>query len=332
MFRFGLMFCFVVLTLAGISGLGGEAISAVQKAPSGATPAAAPDAPASAPSTGMRTPGSGGATAKPALTKPDAPLPPVRAVDALLEDIVKALGGADNLNRHKTMYTRVEITLRGLGMTGSAEHFATVGDKALTLTAISGLASTREGCDGRRCWSEDPINGLRMLSGAEAEQALLETAWNPELRFKELFTKLEVRNERDGDGSLLECLVLTPRQSAAWTNCFDARTHLLTVQRVIHAGPQGEVPFTSRFADWRKVEDLEVPYSTEMQAGPLAFSGKLTAIELDLAIDAKRFAVPTEPGESSSSTRAPAGGGRAKEKEKEKAKTKTAAPSSKPRG
>ena len=304
----------LVLAMACAGGFGGDAVAAVE------------------PTTTVPSPAT---TAAPTTTGTTPPLPPPRPVDALLKDIVDALGGADNLNRHTTMYTRVEITLRGLGMTGSAEHFATVGGRSLTVTTISGLASTREGCDGQQCWSEDPINGLRILRGAEAEQALLETAWNPELRFKELFAKLEIKNERDENGALLECLILTPRQSAAWTNCFDATTHLLTLQRVIHAGPQGEVPFTSHFGDWRRVEDIEVPYFTEMQAGPLAFTGTVTAIELDRVIAAKRFAIPTTPAESSSAE--PETGGSRKSgkagKITPKAKTgKVVAPALKPKG
>lgn len=248
------------------------------------------------------------------------PLPPARSVDALLTDIVKALGGAENLNRHRSVRTRVQITFKGLGMTGSAEHLAAAGGRALTVTSIPGLASTREGCDGHQCWSEDPINGLRVLTGAEAEQAVLETAWNPELHFKELFTRLEVRNERDESGAVLECLILTPKGGAPWTNCFDGVSHLLALQRVTHAGPQGDVPFTSRFSDWRMVEGIAMPYATEMQAGPLSFVGTVTSIEIDPPVSPRMFAAPKVPGV------------KADPKGKSPAQTRPAPPPAKPKG
>ncbi len=220
---------------------------------------------------------------------------PARSVDDILADAVQALGGAVSLARHTSSRTRMEITFRGLGMSGTVEHVAAVGDRVLTITTLAGLASSREGCDGRRCWAEDPINGLRVLSGPEAEQSLIEAAWNGELRWRALFPRIEARNERDEGGALLECLIMTPAQGGTWTNCYDRATHLLTVQRLVHAGPQGDVPFTSRVSDWRRVEDMLVPYALEMQAGPLAFTGRVTSVELDRPVDARAFQVPTRP-------------------------------------
>jgi hypothetical protein len=229
-------------------------------------------------------------------------------VDAVLADVVQALGGVEGLSRHTSCRTRMDIAFRGLGMSGTIEHLAAAGDRALTITNLPGLASTREGCDGRRCWSEDPINGLRILAGPEEEQALLEAAWNGEVRWKDLFARIDVRNERDTDGALLECLVMTPRRSGPWTNCFDGRTHLLTLQRMTHAGPQGDVPFTSRIGDWRTVDGLQVPYAMEMQAGPLAFTGRVTEVKLDVPVDDRLFVAPTPaPTAGGSEPVAPAG-------------------------
>lgn len=207
----------------------------------------------------------------------------------------------------------MDITFGALGMNGTVEHVAAVGDRALTITTLPGLASTREGCDGLRCWSEEPINGLRILSGAEAEQSRIEAAWNVELRWRALFPHIEARNERDVNGALLECLMMTPARGegdrksdgvggvagvGTWTNCYDAATHLLTLERVVQAGPQGDVPCTTRLADWRRVEDTEIPYSLEFESGPLTFSGRVTLVELDGPVDAKAFLLPSiHPGQ-----------------------------------
>jgi hypothetical protein len=256
-------------------------------------------------------------------------LPPARAVDAILADVVAAVGGAAALGRHRSLHTKMEITFRGLGITGNAEHYAAVGDKALTVTLIPNLASTREGSDGTRFWSEDPINGLRILDGIEAEQARIEVAWNGELRMKELFSKIEARNELGEDGARLECLILTPRTGPPMTNCFDARTHLMVVQRGVRSGPQGDMPVTARLSDWRQVGDVKMAYATEMQVGPLAFSGRVTSIEMDVPLDASLFAVPrvSKPAATRKADRADApadgadgaGGGKGKARAPKKA-------------
>jgi hypothetical protein len=272
-------------------------------------PAAAPaPAPAAAPA-----PAPAAAPAAPAAPRPPAPAPavppPARSVDAVLADVVQALGGTAALKRHKSLHMTMELEFQGLGIKGTAERFAAAGDKSLTITEIPNLASTREGNDGKRAWSEDPINGLRILKGAEAAQSQRESAWNAELRLKQLFPKIAVKNEVGADGVPLECLVLTPKLGSPITECFDVTTHLLAIQRGTRSGPQGDIPFEARVSDWRAVDDLKVPYLTEMSAGPLTFAGRVTAVELDVPIDPAKFAVPSPAG-------------KAKGKEKGKAETK----------
>ena len=241
-----------------------------------------------------------------------APLPPPRAVDVILADAIAALGGGVAMARHRSMHTKMEITFAGLGITGTAEHFAAAGDKVLSTMSIPNLASTREGGDGTHFWSDDPINGLRVLEGAEVEQARVEAAWNGELRTKELFAKVESKNERSDDGALLECLILTPKSGSATTDCYDPVTHLLAVQRGVRSGPQGDMPFVAKLKDWRKVTDLKVAFMTDMQVGPLAFVGRTTSVELDVPIDAAMFAVPRAPMGASTADGAGGAPGKAK--------------------
>lgn len=224
--------------------------------------------------------------------KPAAALPPARPGDDIIRDVIAALGGAQAILKHRSEHTKMTIAFQGLGITGSAEHWGAIGDKALTTTEIPNVASTREGTDGTKSWSQDPINGLRVLSGIEAEQAHLEAAWGQELRFKELFPKIEAKNDVTDDGTHVECLILTPKLSPPMTDCFDARTHLLVSQRGVRSGPQGDTPFVARMKDWRPVAGIQVPFATEMQVGPLSFVGTVTLAEFDVPIDAAQFAVP----------------------------------------
>lgn len=217
------------------------------------------------------------------------------------------------------MHTKMEISFKGLGITGTAEHYGAVGDKALTITEIPSLASTREGSDGTHFWSEDPINGLRVLEGAEAEQAHIEVAWNAELRMKELFASITATNERAEDGGYLECLNLTPKVGPGMTNCFDPKTHLMILQKGLRTGPQGDMPFAARLSDWRKVDDVRMAYATDMQVGPLAFSGRVVSVELDLPLDSNLFEMP-RPAKADITRREANAKQKGKEKEKNKAK------------
>lgn len=289
----------------------------------GATPP--PARPAPAPTVAV-PPAAKPAAAAPAVAP--APPPPARAPEAIIADMIAAVGGRAALERHTSLHTRMEITFKGLGITGISEHWAASGDRVLTTTTIPNVAASREGSDGKVFWSEDQINGLRLLEGAEAEQARVEAAWNAELRMQELFAKIEAKNEATngpGEGSgYLECLVLTPKSGRPLTNCFDPRTHLMVLQKGVRSGPQGEMPYLARTSDWRPVGDVKVAFGTEIQVGPLAFTGKVLSAELDVPTAAAMFAVPsaTNPGPGATPDKAKdKGKGKAREQDKGKSPT-----------
>src|SRR5882724_9563991 len=87
---------------------------------------------------------------------------------------VAAMGSEAAWKAHKTLRLKLEMTFQGMGISGTGERFATKDDKALTVTDLPGMGTIREGSNGKICWAQDPINGLRELGGAEAEQARLE--------------------------------------------------------------------------------------------------------------------------------------------------------------
>jgi hypothetical protein len=250
-----------------------------------------------------------------------APLPPLarppRTVAVILADVAKALGTEAAWKAHKNVRVKLEMTFQGMGISGSGERFATKDDKALVVTDLPGMGTIREGSNGKVSWAQDPINGLRELSGAEAEQARLEAAWNAELRMNELYKAIELKAD---SGPGLECLVLTPKEGPPVTNCYDAKTHLQVSQKGTRPTPQGDTPFSSTLKDWREVGGLKMPFSVDTQAGPITFTARLSDVKFDQAMSDKMFEPPSAGGADGD---APAkDGGKGKSKTKAKAHPK----------
>jgi hypothetical protein len=248
---------------------------------------------------------------------------PARTVAAILADVVKALGSQSAWTAHKNLSLKLEMSFQGMGISGTGERFATKDDKALTVTDLPGMGTIREGSNGKVCWAQDPINGLRELSGAEAEQARLEAVWNPELRMDELYKSIEVKPDPGASG--LECLVLTPHEAPPVTNCYDAKTHLQVSQKGTRSTPQGDTPFSSTLKDWREVGGIKMPFSVDTQAGPITFTAHLSAVKFDQVISDKMFEPP-----SASDVTGPAKGQATKRMGKAKATTHATAQKTKP--
>ncbi|HEY7372976.1 MAG TPA: hypothetical protein VIF57_12505 [Polyangia bacterium] len=258
-------------------------------APAASTPAPAPAAaPASAPA----------AVAAPAAPVPvPAPAKP-RTPDEILADAVKATGGADAWNAHKTVHCKIETTLKGMGMGGAGDHYQTRADKALTILDMTGLGKVREGTNGKVAWSDDPLQGIRYLDGAEAEQARIGASWNLDMHAAELFVKLETASEPGPDGAALECVVATPKLGSPWRTCYDPRTHLQVTQSGTRVTPQGEMPFRATISQWRDISGVKIPTETSTQMGPITTSDRVTQVTFDEPMDDKMFD-PPKPAQSS---------------------------------
>jgi hypothetical protein len=235
-----------------------------------------------------------------------------RTVDVILSDIVKALGSDAAWKAHKNVRMKLEMSFQGMGISGQGERFATKEDKSLVVTDLPGMGTIREGSNGKVMWSQDPINGARRLSGAEAEQARLEAVWNPELRMNELYKSIELAASSPPGQ---ECLVLTPNEAPAVTNCYDAKTHLQVSQKGTRSTPQGDTPFSSTLKDWREVGGLKMPFSVDTQAGPITFTAKMSDVKFDQPMDDKMF---EPPGGAGGDAKADAAKGKAKGKAKAK--------------
>jgi hypothetical protein len=224
------------------------------------------------------------AAASPGSTAASAP----RTPDAILADAVEATGGAA-WHTHKTARLKLTIAFQGMAMGGPAEHFQTDTDKSLTITTLPGVGPISEGTNGRVFWSQDPVNGLRYLEGAEAEQARIEACWNADLKAHELYQKIEVAPDPPAG---LECLVQTPKTGAPIRNCYDRQSHLQVSQEGTRATAQGDVPFRSAVKDWRTVGGIKMAYSSETQAGPITIVTTINDVAFDQPMDDKMFDPP----------------------------------------
>jgi hypothetical protein len=179
-----------------------------------------------------------------------------------------------------------------MGMGGTGERFATRDGKSFTVTQMTGVGTVREGTDGKVFWSEDPIQGLRFLEGAEREQARIEAAWNPDMQADQLYAKVESATEAGPNGVTYECVIATPKVGPPTKSCYDPVTHLQVTQSGTRATPQGDIPFRGITKDWRDVGGLKVPFGAETQLGPITLVVTVKSLVFDEPVDAKMFEPP----------------------------------------
>src|SRR5262245_32559465 len=215
-----------------------------------------------------------------------------RTPEAILADSIAATGGEAAWRSHKTARFKVETTFQGMGMGGTGDRYLTASSKSLVVSEMTGLGTVREGYDGKRAWSQDPVQGFRFLEGAEGEWARIDASWNAELEAKKLFSKLEAATETGADGRKLECVVGLQKHAKPMKSCYDPVTHLQVSQSGIRATPQGDVPFRATVRDWRSVGGVKIPFEAETQVGPVTLLVRIKSVTFDEPIDDKLFVAP----------------------------------------
>jgi hypothetical protein len=231
--------------------------------------------------------------APPASPTKASPEPKLRNPDEILADYVKAIGGADALNKIKSLHLKRKLEVKGMQFTGTEERSATAAGQLLVVMEITGVTKARQGTDGKVQWSDDQIFGLRILGGAEEEEARIDSTWNSDLHLKELYQKLRsVPPPEPTGGRTWECVEMTPKLGKPATSCYDAETHLRTLQTGIRATPQGETPVRATFSDWRTVKGVKVPWIEELTMGPVTMIARVTELKFDEKFPPKLFALP----------------------------------------
>jgi hypothetical protein len=227
-------------------------------------------------------------------TPPAAPPPELRDAKAILADYAKAIGDESAWKRHKSVRIKREVVVRAMNFKSQEETRMLRSGKLHSTSSMPGMGTFRRGYDGRIAWSDDPINGLRVLKGAEADDVRLAAVWDSEWRLGEVYAPVKsvVPPADAPQGEPLECVALSKPQGRPSTVCFAAKTHLRVWEKGVQASQGGPVPYVTRFSDWRVVDGVRVWYREEVTVGPITMEGRISGIIFDEPTPPRLFSLP----------------------------------------
>ncbi len=214
------------------------------------------------------------------------------SAERLLADTAKVLGG-EQLANIKGVYTESAIDMKSMGLKGTAKAWWQ-GNKFYGDSEIPGVGLTRiGGILGQTLWSDDPIHGLRSLSGREAEQA----AWGSSVclpcTWKDQFKAAKTRKITD-DGKAV--ISLTTASGDEMVMTIDLESKLPLSQKFKQASPLGDTPIEIKFEDYREVSGMQVAHRQVVHASIMTITSEVTKVEVNPTIDPKIFEMPAPKG------------------------------------
>jgi len=218
----------------------------------------------------------------------------LREANAVVGDYARAIGDEKNWQKHRTVRVKREVTVKAMHFTSNEETRMARGGKVFSNSEMPGMGTFQRGSDGHRAWSKDPIGGLRMLKDGEAEDVRIAATWNSEWHLADVYAEASsvVPPVAPPAGETWECVEFHKVKGAPTTICFDSKTHLRVLEKGVQASQGGQVPYVTRFSDWRPIEHVLVWHHEDVTVGPVTMESQVTEIVFDEPIPATLFKLP----------------------------------------
>lgn len=225
---------------------------------------------------------------------PTAVKPVLRDAKAVLADYAKAIGDESHWKRHKSLRVKREVTIKSMQFVSEENTRIARGGKMYTESQMPGMGSFRRATDGKTAWSMDPIGGLRVLKGAEAEDVQIAAAWNSEWHLADIYDDVVSIPPPSSvpAGQAWECVELRKKKAAPTQLCFDRTTRLRVWEQGAQASQGGQVPYVTTFSDWKPVDGVLVWHHEVVTVGPVTMDGRILEIVFDEPIPATLFMLP----------------------------------------
>jgi hypothetical protein len=180
-------------------------------------------------------------------------------VDEIVNRYVQAIGGRDAVLQRTSVRSVGRIEVPAMGMSGTMEILIASPGNMLQKLTVSGFGESQTGVTEGRAWAVDPMQGARLMTGAEADQLLHSADPSTSLRDAKHFSTREVIGQAEHGG--VSCIEVR----FVWTSgremvdCYGVEDGLLVATRMSVESPMGTIDVVTLATEYREFEGLRMP-------------------------------------------------------------------------
>lgn len=213
--------------------------------------------------------------------------------DAIMQRYAKAIDPQGKVATIAGLTSTATVDMPAQGMTMTVKSMQRRPDHVVTTLTIPGLGEMRTGYDGETAWALDPMQGPRLLAGAEAQQLRDQASFAVMVRDRSSYDKAESAGETQVDGETADCVKVTWKGGRVSTDCYSRSSGLLLESRSTTSTPQGEIEAVTRLYDYKAVDGILMPHRIVNQA--MGMVQNITMSETRFgAMPAEAFELPAE--------------------------------------
>jgi len=216
--------------------------------------------------------------------------------------VEKTLGdAAQNRDMVESVVTEGRMEMKAQGMTMRMRMVILPGEGTRMTMTIPQMGQFDQGSYKGTVWSNNMMQGPRILEGAEAAQFSEEGDIFADLEWDKYYDEISYEGEETishEDGTEVETHVLTldpKRSDSEETQYFSKETGLLVKTVTMIAMPgQGEAPSENFISDYREREGLMFPFRIVSKLGPQEQVITFTDVEVNAEVDESEIEPPQE--------------------------------------
>lgn len=226
--------------------------------------------------------------AEPAEVLPDAA--------ELLAAHTQAAGGIDKIATFETIHATGKVDAGKQKLSGTTEMWWKKGGNFYVEQFIEGIGTSRIGYDGTTIWLDDPITGLRILDGEEAQSYIQTSLMFPSHDWRQQFTEAKTLGKKpiEGGGEAWE-VELVSKGGPNVIVGLDVDTKLISYMKTTQVTPMGSMPIEAYAEDYQDISGYKFAMKKRSSVKPLLeLQEDITAFEVNVPIDESNFTFPSK--------------------------------------
>ena len=234
----------------------------------------------------------GQAAPVPVAKDPAAQAAPLPAAKDLVARHVTAIGGRDAILKHTSVRLEGDFEVPAAGLEGTLLVVQTRDGRSAMKINVPGMGELAGGYDGTTGWSMNPMQGPRVLEGAELTQMKEDAGFQAMLRESPAIASMVTVERAALGGVTCYKVKVTYTSGRVVHDCYAEDTGLLAGTIATQETPMGAVDVATLMSDWKEFGGLRIATRLRQQAMGQEQVMVINDVRFDDPADAAVFALP----------------------------------------
>lgn len=181
--------------------------------------------------------------------------------DEIIARHVEAIGGEAAIRARSSATTKGTFEIPAMGMSGDATIYLMAPDRGVIHVSFPGMGENIQAFNGEIGWSEDAMQGPRLLEGAELSTLKRQVRLHVDLEYSDHYPERKTVGEAEWNGQASYQVELVDADGNESSRYFAKETGLLIGEEAARTSDMGTMETTTNLSDYQEFGG--VMYATE---------------------------------------------------------------------